>query len=893
MSSSIRNSNSNTYETTIVSAFMTGVNARKDIDISKYIEYGKKLLCQNVPKVIFMEKALFETSFQTEKYPQTEFRFIERESIYLYQHLSKITDFHITTTKPEKDTLDFLFVQCNKTEWVRQIISENPFQTKQFTWLDFGIYHIIQDEFLMKNAIERISKTECEKVSIGSCWNIRLPFVRDIYKDVAWFFAGGIFGGEPEYLIKFADYMKAKCLQLIQEKKHLMWETNIWYLVHQEHAEIFSVYLADHDTTLLSNYGVLPSSIVMVSAIFKPWDQTQEKKFFEHLNFLADIRCPLILFFEDDKIIPQEVQAYIGNTFQNISYLHLGQVDLPWSSPELLELLMDIRLPSNRNPDKDTATHLWQMHSKVACMKFAVDFYQPNPYAFVWIDFEVSSICSTDDKPVQNFLHEISTRDYLPFFENSKHQMVIPGCWSKVGKTDLLDYPEKMESFINNIYWRYCGGVMWGTPNAIRTFWNLYNDYFASFLQKNKVLTWEVNFWAWLETMVDDWNPIWYWGDHNDTMFQLPGRFIAHRLGERFTDKCYSKENAIIEVKTTIPEYPKIPKYNPMSASFLSFLSETDSVSKQIAILNTRYINYHIEDSGAYWWPSEEGKVIRTKNIASEWDFQKKKMKTFVEMKNPHPSECFISSESGFSEGIEDIRLFSLSKTSIPFFIGSTLQYSPNQKIRTIIGKYDYEMGELRDTKIIEPPTDTYCEKNWIPIFSKSQYNNISSEIPETGSQDDKLEKEVYYIYKWFPMQIGRMRETESETSNKKYHLEIEITHPTSPMVFGKIRGSSGFFIDKVEGVEGLLGIVHYSEDIDGSRHYFHRLVLLDCNNFKPLKYTDLFYFQKVGVEFCIGFTKSENQYLFWISQRDRDPMMIEINKDLVPRWNTCGRWGG
>jgi hypothetical protein len=70
-------------------------------------------------------------------------------------------------------------------------------------------------------------------------------------------------------------------------------------------------------------------------------------------------------------------------------------------------------------------------------------------------------------------------------------------------------------------------------------------------------------------------------------------------------------------------------------------------------------------------------------------------------------------------------------------------------------------------------------------------------------------------------------------------------------------------------------------------------LVLLEKDSFKPLKYTDLFYFQKVGVEFCIGFTKSENQYLFWISQRDRDPMMIEINKDLVPRWNTCGRWGG
>jgi hypothetical protein len=278
---------------------------------------------------------------------------------------------------------------------VREVIHRNTFKTKQFTWIDFGIHHIVQDDFLLQKAVKKIARTTCEKVSIGSCWNIRLPFVRDIYRDVAWFFAGGIFGGEPEYLLLFADYMKIACLTLIQEKRHLMWETNIWYLVHQNYPEIFSPFLADHDTSLLTNYGTLPSSIVMVSAIYKPWDPTPEyeKQFLEHLHFLSDIRCPLILFYGADSI-PQELQRYIGNTYQNISYLPFGNVTFPWSSEEAMKLLAGITLPTNRNQEKDTATHLWNMHAKVACMKHAVDFYHPNPYTFVWIDFDVSLVCS-------------------------------------------------------------------------------------------------------------------------------------------------------------------------------------------------------------------------------------------------------------------------------------------------------------------------------------------------------------------------------------------------------------------------------------------------------------------------------------------------------------------
>ena len=138
-------------------------------------------------------------------------------------------------------------MQCNKTEWVRTVALQNPFKTEQFVWIDFGIYHIVRNDALFFKTIHHIANTECSKVSICSCWNLRLPFVRNIHKDVAWYFAGGIFGGEPEYLIKFADKMKEKTINYIQENNSLVWETNLWYLIYKENADLFSPYLADHN----------------------------------------------------------------------------------------------------------------------------------------------------------------------------------------------------------------------------------------------------------------------------------------------------------------------------------------------------------------------------------------------------------------------------------------------------------------------------------------------------------------------------------------------------------------------------------------------------------------------------------------------------------------------
>jgi hypothetical protein len=244
---------------TLVSAFIANANERKDRSTADYIAYGKKLMAVPINKIIFFDDSLIndipDDFFNDNK---TIIIPVKKEDNYLYQHKEKITDFQLNTTCPEKDTLDYMITICNKTEHVRNAILINTFQSNQFVWVDFGINHVFKDrtddEFT--TTILELREKEFENVRIANIWDPSLYniYVLNPYKDVLWFFAGGVFGGNPEALIKFADLTKQQCIKVIEENNTLMWEVNIWFQVYLENKELFSLYNCDHKPSILENY---------------------------------------------------------------------------------------------------------------------------------------------------------------------------------------------------------------------------------------------------------------------------------------------------------------------------------------------------------------------------------------------------------------------------------------------------------------------------------------------------------------------------------------------------------------------------------------------------------------------------------------------------------------
>jgi hypothetical protein len=240
--------------TTIVSCFLANSNVREDRKLENYIELGKKLLKVNAPKIIFIDDSIINSIEYNKEH--TLLIPFNKKDIYLYDHKNSINDFYVFSDFPKKDTLEYMLLICNKTEIMKKAIELNAFNTEQFVWVDFGINHIFKcntEEFEKK--IIQLTNQEYYNVRIGSIVNPRIDkFKGDVYRQVAWYFAGGIFGGLAEPLIKFANLVREKCFETIYEKKTLMWEVNIWYMVFKENEELFDPYLCDHNETLVINY---------------------------------------------------------------------------------------------------------------------------------------------------------------------------------------------------------------------------------------------------------------------------------------------------------------------------------------------------------------------------------------------------------------------------------------------------------------------------------------------------------------------------------------------------------------------------------------------------------------------------------------------------------------
>ena len=481
------------------------------------------------------------------------------------------------------------------------------------------------------------------------------------------------------------------------------------------------------------------------------------------------------------------------------------------------------KLPATRNEEKDTVEHLWNMHMKVyATYKTAVINERKTAY-FAYIDFDAPRLIAQDH--TWKYLEETYQRFQLYLPEHEK-RVYLPGCWDAANSGDLLK---------DEVHWRFCGSFFIGSTLAIYDFYKQYELHFSRFLEVcDNTLTWEMNFWAWLEASTH-WKPVWYKADHNDTMVQIPKVFgyeVVHR-----------REGSIVLEYG----YPQLTPYRPMSAAYVEYNNK--------AYINTRFVNYWIYDNGCYYYPEDE-QVIRTHNICSELVVSEGMLKpsTFAIMNE----ECNLPKKDGvFSEGIEDIRLYVSQETGKLCFIGSTLGYSYCDRIRMVRGTYELDTHTMKDIQLIKPHWESWCEKNWAPI--------------PLGNKDG-------FVYKWFPLQIGRIIE-DDDGDHEKYQeihslakFEIVVSKPMDER-FRHMKGSTAF---TKYGDSGLIGVVHFSEERT-PRQYFHRVIVLHCETFELMKCSPVFCFRKACVEFCIGFKENNGIWGFWISQMDRDPLYLEV----------------
>ena len=182
--------------------------------------------------------------------------------------------------------------------------------------------------------------------------------------------------------------------------------------------------------------------------------------------------------------------------------------------------------------------------------------------------------------------------------------------------------------------------------------------------------------------------------------------------------------------------------------------------------------------------------------------------------------------------GIEDIRLFNF-KDKI-YYIGSI--YNPGTN-RIEISSQEYIIGENYKTNIIRPSfqTNNKNEKNWA-FFENND--------------------EMLVIYKWYPIYVCKIN---YETKNLNLIRQINVSK-----VFKKFRGSTnGVLWDNK-----IWFIVHTQNNLNSIKYYTHNFVVLK-RDFTVYGYTERFNFENYLVEFCVGMTTRNNNFIVTYSTLD------------------------
>lgn len=198
----------------------------------------------------------------------------------------------------------------------------------------------------------------------------------------------------------------------------------------------------------------------------------------------------------------------LASKLQNVHVEWIEIEDLAtYKEVQAVELITGapLALPQQRTPHHDTRNFMILMNAKAELLgRAAAAVYNPQ---YAWIDFSIAHV----------FKNLEASLDYLNLLAYTRLRtpvIAFPGCWYRGAHYDNL---------FGGINWRFCGGFFIGDRGSILSFSHLYRREWPRALLEQRCLTWEVNFWHWLECPDNSpFRPHWYAANHDDSIIRIP-----------------------------------------------------------------------------------------------------------------------------------------------------------------------------------------------------------------------------------------------------------------------------------------------------------------------------------------------------------------------------------
>ena len=182
---------------------------------------------------------------------KTIFIEMEIEDFYSYKKFGKeINESFFIDTEKRKHTVPLYLIWAEKCFFLKKVILNNYFNSKCFYWIDAGFFI---NSNLMNNYINWPSTKKCyenPKVLINSIrkvpdsekknlLNLNFQFYKQFQKKPN--VAGGAFGGQPKYLLKFIYYYYKTIKLFIRHKFFIGKDQNLFAFIAFSHPEIINL----------------------------------------------------------------------------------------------------------------------------------------------------------------------------------------------------------------------------------------------------------------------------------------------------------------------------------------------------------------------------------------------------------------------------------------------------------------------------------------------------------------------------------------------------------------------------------------------------------------------------------------------------------------------------
>lgn len=202
-------------------------------DVSSYIHHFEEFAKSEVSILLFLD-----TSFQSTWAFPSNVRVIPTSLDTSWLPSDVMLPAH---RNPNKDTARYMCIQLSKLLYLTEArkYTDDSF----LAWLDFGAFHMFKDPENCRTMLKDLASASfpTDRIIAPGCWDAGTYD----WNSVCWRFCGTLLFGHRDLF--HAAYVRQ--MEIVRSHlPRLTWEVNVW----SQMDDIFHVYRADHDDTLLS-----------------------------------------------------------------------------------------------------------------------------------------------------------------------------------------------------------------------------------------------------------------------------------------------------------------------------------------------------------------------------------------------------------------------------------------------------------------------------------------------------------------------------------------------------------------------------------------------------------------------------------------------------------------